>query len=196
MTIFALLPCETQDFASLLLLAARIIPDFLLIHTTVSAMSVHWYIRKEMCYSQWMIREVFEIQSERFGMFVLKNGIYITSMMLLIQNWVFKGQFLYVFYRNRATFAAITSLSLWQWTIQNFIKPAICGFTHLHKVASASGLPVMRFGNGRTSRWGVPSCGYICSWLSGTVVGWRMRAAPNIARGVSDAKVWWIRKNA
>ena len=41
MTIFALLPCETQDFASLLLLAARIIPDFLLIHPTVSAMSVH-----------------------------------------------------------------------------------------------------------------------------------------------------------
>lgn len=59
-----------------------------------------------------MIREVFEIQSERFGMFVLKNGIYITSMMLLIQIWVFKVQFLYVFYRNRATFATITSLSL------------------------------------------------------------------------------------
>ena len=57
-------------------------------------------------------REVFEIQSELFGMFVLKNGIYITSVMLLIQNWVFKVQFLYMFYRNRATFAAITSLSL------------------------------------------------------------------------------------
>ena len=59
-----------------------------------------------------MIQEVFEIQSERFGIFVLKTGIYVTSMMLLIQNWVFKVQFLYMFYRNRATFAAITSLSL------------------------------------------------------------------------------------
>lgn len=31
--------------------------------------------------------------------------------------------------------------------------------------------------------------------LSGTVVGWRMRAAPNIARGVSAAPVCWIWKN-
>ena len=32
---------ETQNLASLLLLAAHIIPDFLLIHPTASAMSVH-----------------------------------------------------------------------------------------------------------------------------------------------------------